>query len=76
MAFSSGKALVINEREADTVLQIKHIADSIDKKVILHEPEKLSEICSNMIDLIGNLFGQITDTDILNIIFDKFCIGK
>ncbi len=67
---------ILNERELNIVLQMKSIISSIDKNVLINNPEIISEKLKFIKEKIGELTGEITNEDILDNIFKNFCIGK
>ncbi len=72
----NSQSFILNEREADIVLNIKNIIQDINDNNIEESPEILDESLKFILEKISNLTGKINDEDILNNIFSNFCIGK
>lgn len=68
--------MIMNSREADIVSRMNAVCSNINIENMKDSPEILSSMLSEMTELAAGLTGNITDDDILNNIFSRFCIGK
>ena len=72
-----GRIILTNLRHKlcveDTIVSLKNVIDSIDKKM---SGEFLSVDLRNALNRLGEITGLVTNEEILNFIFSKFCIGK
>ncbi|MCU0372845.1 MAG: hypothetical protein MUE56_06335, partial [Ignavibacteria bacterium] len=77
VSVSSGAIILTNLRHKicleRTVEALKNVQESIDDKM---SGEFLSVDLRNAMNALGEITGEITNDDILNHIFAKFCIGK
>ncbi len=75
--FDSGFVpMVMNSREADIVSRLEAVSSNIQFESMRSSPEILSSMLDDMIRLTGELTDSITEEDILDNIFSRFCIGK
>lgn len=69
--------LLTNARHYDIMLKILQDVESIEQGLVSQLPTDLVAIdVRAILDKLGTLTGTITDNDVLNTIFGKFCIGK
>ena len=72
-----GKIILTNLRHKlcveDTIVSLKNVIESIDNKM---SGEFISVDLRNALKRLGEITGQVTNEEILNFIFSKFCIGK
>jgi len=72
-----GRIILTNLRHKlcveDTIVSLKSVIDSIDRKM---SGEFLSVDLRNALNRLGEITGLVTNEEILNFIFSKFCIGK
>lgn len=74
---SSSEIILTNMRHKicleNVVNSLKQVIDSIDKKM---SGEFISVDLRNALNYLGEITGEVTNEEILNNIFKKFCIGK
>jgi len=74
---SSGEITLTNLRHKlcleNVVTSLKQVVNSIDKKM---SGEFISVDLRNALNYLGEITGEVTNEEILNNIFSKFCIGK
>ena len=69
--------LLTNVRHYDIMCQIQNEIDRVEEGLVKGLPTDLVAVdLRSILDKLGVLTGAITDNDILNTIFGKFCIGK
>lgn len=74
---SSSEIILTNLRHKicmeNVVYSLRQVIDSIDKKM---SGEFISVDLRNALNYLGEITGEVTNEEILNNIFSKFCIGK
>ncbi len=74
---SSSEIILTNLRHKicleNVVNSLKQVIDSLDKKM---SGEFISVDLRNALNYLGEITGEVTNEEILNNIFSKFCIGK
>ncbi|MFA5404565.1 MAG: tRNA uridine-5-carboxymethylaminomethyl(34) synthesis GTPase MnmE [Ignavibacteria bacterium] len=74
---SSSEIILTNLRHKicldNVILSLKQVVESIDKKM---SGEFISVDLRNALNYLGEITGEVTNEEILNNIFSKFCIGK
>ncbi len=76
-AIQEGSAIVTNQRHAEAIrlaIERLKVAQSLAKEDA--ETELITSDLRDALHQIGSIIGQVTTDDILNHIFEKFCIGK
>ncbi|MGV8018840.1 MAG: hypothetical protein AB2L26_11775 [Ignavibacteria bacterium] len=72
-----GKIILTNLRHKicveETIASLKNVIESIDNKM---SGEFISVDLRNALNRLGEITGLVTNEEILNFIFSKFCIGK
>jgi tRNA modification GTPase len=73
----AGRVLVTNSRHADC---LRRALDSIGKAIKSLEQGMSNEFIAyeirGAVDALGEIIGLVSTDDVLNAIFDRFCIGK
>lgn len=73
----SENTLLTNARHYDIMRQILQDIENIEQGFENHQPTDLIAVDVHLIlDKLGRLTGSISDNDVLNTIFSRFCIGK
>ena len=73
----SDSTLLTNARHYDLMMKIAEDIDRIEEGLTGGLPTDLVAIdVRSALDKLGRLTGTITDNDVLNTVFGKFCIGK
>lgn len=73
----SENTLLTNARHYDIMRQILQDIENIEQGFENQQPTDLIAVDVHLIlDKLGRLTGSISDNDVLNTIFGKFCIGK
>lgn len=73
---SSFVPMVMNSREADIISRLEAVSSGIEFDSMRSSPEILSSMLADMIHLAGEMTGSISEEEILDNIFSRFCIGK
>lgn len=69
--------LLTNVRHYDILMKIADDITAIETGLTTHVPTDLVAIdVRSILDKLGRLTGTISDNDVLNTVFGKFCIGK
>ena len=73
----SDSTLLTNARHYDLMMKIAEDIDRIEEGLTGGLPTDLVAIdVRSALDKLGRLTGTITDNDVLNMVFGRFCIGK
>ena len=73
----SENTLLTNARHYDIMRQILQDIENIEQGFENQQPTDLIAVDVHLIlDKLGRLTGSISDNDVLNTIFSRFCIGK
>jgi tRNA modification GTPase len=75
--FDIEEKIIINKRQKVAILNAKNYIENARDAVQKKLPEELLALdLKNAYDLLGDVIGENTSEEILNGIFNKFCIGK
>jgi len=75
--FSLDTALLATERQHDAMGKVcRALSDALTEMESGATEEVLAAFIRETLDYLGELVGETTNDDILNNIFDRFCIGK
>ena len=69
-------SMIFSKRQEEIFYRMKEKTDDIVEKGIFLGEEIVSKLLRDLLDEIAELVGETTTDDILNSIFDNFCIGK
>lgn len=68
-----GQVLLTRQRHIDALIKVK---DYLDKSITALSPELVAFELHSSLEIIGELTGKVMRKDILEKIFNQFCIGK
>lgn len=68
--------LLTNVRHRDTLLSLITLLESVEEHVATLYPELQADTLRSALTLLGQITGETTPDDILDLIFERFCIGK
>ena len=69
--------LVTNARHANALSKASESLDKVLKGLALHIPgDLLSADIRDALDALSEITGEVTNDEVLGVIFGKFCIGK
>ncbi len=73
----AGTVILTRERHAQAIEEaISHIGHALAALTTSMSPEFIAFDVRNALNSLGEIVGSVTTRDILNTIFDEFCIGK
>lgn len=72
------EVFITNERHRELLNQAKRALSKVVKSIKegFESPEFLSMDLNDALQFLGKIVGEVTDEDMFDIIFSKFCIGK
>ena len=69
--------MILNDRQDRIIRQSREIITKIIKELRLkNEMDIIASFCADFIILFDELFGNITNDDIIQNVFKEFCVGK
>jgi tRNA modification GTPase len=82
-SFLHGKAVdsreavfISNVRHRDVLLKVMHIITGLQQALPVTPSEFLAADLREALQLLGQISGETTPDDILDLIFSQFCVGK